>query len=74
MCILQAHLLAVEHVSSLRSLFELQDTEHAGTLTAAQLLQLLHACGETRLSEPDVQALLRDIGTNHTNGAALITA
>ena len=57
----QAHLLTVEQVSSLRNLFELQDTEHVGTLSSGQLLQLLHACDETHLCEADVQRMLKDI-------------
>ena len=68
----QAHLLTVEHVTSLRSLFELQDTEHIGALSASQLLQLLHACGETQLNEADMQATLNDISqpTSHHLTAA----
>lgn len=59
----QAPLLTVEHVSSLRSLFESRDTESVGTLSSTQLLQLLHACGETQLSEEDVRATLKETST-----------
>ena len=70
----QAHLLTVEHITSLRSLFEQHDAEHVGSLSSAQLLRLLHACGETQLSEADVQTTLKEISEPTTANSRTATA